>query len=845
MKMISFKLAKQELFSLKRIQIFLVLNLFLGIVGFFILQLFQNSLSSQTEQKAQEILGADFAVSSRRFLEPDLLTAIEKEIPSIRKSRTVQFFGMSSHQQRTRLVQVVAFDESFPLYGKYEFSTQTEFNDQPLIWTDKDVAIQLGIDTQNAEGSQKIKIGQKEFIWAGIVTKDPTKTFQGSGFAPRAFISQKYLDDTKLIQQGSTLTVNYLYQLNDKNSAADLDRRLKQKFRDTTIRFETALQDAESDNRVLKYLTDYLGLVSLVALGLCFLCGGYLLRWIFLEQKKTIAVYKTLGVQNSEIIWLQVIKNSVYSVISFGLSLFLVWILLPALQSVLVQNQLPIELQLTARTMGWTLFLSLLMPQVIAIPVYLDLLNLNPIQLFQFDSRSAISSRLMILWLLLVSGLFWGLAVYQSNSLKIGTIFSVSIIILYGLFKLLIGIIRQIFEKTVVYFPWKARYAILGFIRRTSSTDLVFITMSLSLLVLTLLPHVKTTIISEVRPSQSSQVPSLFLFDIQPEQQIIVTDLAKKFNVQPKAMTPLVRARILKINEQNYEIDANAQSFVTREQEEEARFRNRGINLTYKLELQESEKVVAGKWNANRFNESIQKYPEISLEKRYADRIGVQLGDVLTFDVQGLSVQGQVTSLRQVRWTSFQPNFFIVFQPGVLEEAPQIFLTSLSMDQDGDIQNFQNELVQQAANISIINVKQTAESALEFIDQMAMALQLMAYLSLLVGLFIFVVLLNTQIKERLKEMNLLQILGLQRPDIFKVMVIQFTILMTLTLLSGFGLSFLVAFILVQQIFLLNPEYDFKAMWQLVLVLVPIFMVTLYWGLRPLRKLSAQELIRSE
>lgn len=93
MKMISFKLAKQELFSLKRIQMFLVLNLFLGIVGFFILQLFQNSLSSQTEQKAQEILGADFAVSSRRFLEPDLLTAIEKKFRPFENLGRFSFLG--------------------------------------------------------------------------------------------------------------------------------------------------------------------------------------------------------------------------------------------------------------------------------------------------------------------------------------------------------------------------------------------------------------------------------------------------------------------------------------------------------------------------------------------------------------------------------------------------------------------------------------------------------------------------------------------------------------------------------------------------------------------------------
>ena len=844
MNWISFRLARQELFSLKRIQMFLVLNLFLGIVGFFILQLFQNSLSLQTEQKAQEILGGDFSVSARRYIEAPLLQQIEKEIPYSKKTQSIQFFAMTSFQQRTRLVQVVAFDQFFPLYGRYEFSGTMSFNDQQMIWTDKDVAVQLGIDIKSKQ-RQKIKLGQIEFEWAGLVTKDPTKTFQGAGFAPKVFIAQKYLDQTQLIQPGSTVTVNYLYKLADQSQLAQVSQRLKKQVRDITIRFETALQDAESDNRVLKYLTDYLGLVSLVALGLCFLCGGYLLRWVFLEQKKTIAIYKTLGLQNNQIVGIQIIKNTFYSLFSYGLSLLVIILVLPFLQMLLVRFQLPIELHLTANTVSWTLFLSLIMPQVIALPIYIELLNLNPSQLFQFEVKNQVSSKFIWIWLIFVIFLFWSLSVYQSNSLKIGTIFSLAIVVLYAFFKFAVWSIRQALEKMMSFFSWQLRYAILGFVRRTISTDLVFITMSLSLLILTLLPHVKSTIISELRPQKNSQIPSLFLFDIQPEQKPIVEMLADKYHIQRKTMTPLVRARILKINDKDYEVDANSQTFTTREQEEEARFRNRGINLTYKTELQDSEQIVAGQWSSQVFDANVQKVAQVSLEKRYAERIGAHLGDILTFDIQGLSVLGQITSLRQVRWTSFQPNFFIVFQAGVLEEAPQIYLTSLSLDQEGDIQNFQNDLVQQAANISIVNVKQTAESALEFIDQMALALQLMAYLSLLVGLFIFVVLLNTQIKERLKEMNLLQILGLQRQQVLQIMIKQFLILISLTLIFGFGLSFLVAKILVQQIFVLNVTYDYKAMFELVLVLIPVFIVTLYFGLKPLKDLTAQELIRGE
>ncbi len=840
-----FRFAAQELKAQRQIQLFLIFNLSIGIFGFLILQTFQQSLAEQTRAKAQDTLSADLSISARRVITETEIKNFESQFQFVQKTQTKNFFAMATNGTKTKLVQIVAFDRGFPLYGDYEFLNKNQFSQKKMIWIDTDIPLQLGFDPQNVQ-SQKIKIGQANFEIADIVVKDPTRTFKPGGFASVIYMPSSSLAETQLIQEGSTFSQNILYKTNSENIASAAQKKLSQKVNDTTLKFETALQDASNSNQVLKYFSDYLGLVSLVALGLCFLCGGYLLRWVFLEQKKNIAIYKTLGLQNAELILIQIIRNTVISIVAFGISFVLVIILIPSLQNVLIRFNLPIILALQLKSSIFALLISLFVPQIISFPLLLEILSLSPNQLFHGEVALKSKNTILWVWLLASAMFFWGLTVYQSQSIKTGSVFTIGLIALYFIFKFVLSIFLQLFEKLLSFFSWINRYALLGIIRRQKSTDLVFITMSLAILVLSLLPHIKVSIINELKPSSTSNIPQLFMFDIQKDQKAILFNLAEQKVNKKIQFTPLVRSRILKINDQNYERFDASSNYATREQDEEARFRNRGVNLTYKKNLQDSEEVVEGQWSSSVYNQNANSklLPEISLEKKYAEKIDAHVNDVMTFDVQGLEVKARIASIRQVRWTSFEPNFFIVFQDGVLNDAPQVFLSSISNLSLEQINTFQSEAVAALPNVSLINVQQTVQSSLIFIDQMALALQVMAYLSMFVGLFIFIVLLNTQIRERISEMNLLQILGLSNNDVIKIVQRQFLFLVTLALLSGLSLSLISAWLMMRYIFNLSVSFDFYSMLFIGVIIFPISYLAVYFGLRPLKQLSPIELIRS-
>ena len=77
-------------------------------------------------------------------------------------------------------------------------------------------------------------------------------------------------------------------------------------------------------------------------------------------------------------------------------------------------------------------------------------------------------------------------------------------------------------------------------------------------------------------------------------------------------------------------------------------------------------------------NKDPSRLPFISLETRWASRMKIKLGDKLTFDIQGVEFEGIVRNLRDVKWTTFKPNFFVSIESGYIDLAPKTFLAILN-----------------------------------------------------------------------------------------------------------------------------------------------------------------------
>jgi putative ABC transport system permease protein len=338
--------------------------------------------------------------------------------------------------------------------------------------------------------------------------------------------------------------------------------------------------------------------------------------------------------------------------------------------------------------------------------------------------------------------------------------------------------------------------------RNRSHSVTGFLALGLGVLLLNLIPQFQNSLKNELGlDNPSGKLPKLFLFDIQEDQVEPLQDLLKKEGHPLDNLTPWVRGKLLKVKGKPYRMsESNEPNLTNSDEQRRNRFRNRGFNLSYRDRLLESEEILRGRMVSFSFDPTSDKPAEISVEQKYAESLGIDLNDKIEIEVGGVPIAAVVVNIRRVRWTSFQPNFFVQMQPGVLDQAPKTFIATLNHLNAQQKEDSQNLLVRNFPTISILDVERTGKKILSIVEQMTWALQLMAILSIMAGLVILYSISREKAREQRWEINLLKILGASFKDLRNQVRIEFGLLGLCASILGVSLSALVSFILAEYIF---------------------------------------------
>jgi putative ABC transport system permease protein len=187
--------------------------------------------------------------------------------------------------------------------------------------------------------------------------------------------------------------------------------------------------------------------------------------------------------------------------------------------------------------------------------------------------------------------------------------------------------------------------------------------------------------------------------------------------------------------------------------------------------------VVQGQW----WKSGDRGPGRISIEQDLARELGVGLGDEIVWDVQGIPVTSRVASVREVDWARFEPNFFVVFAPGTLDEAPRTFVTLTRVANPTARGSLQRQLAERFPNVSTLDLSMLQEALERLVDKVALAIRFMALFSLVVGALVLVGALASSRFQRVREGALLRTLGATRSQVFRVVLAEY---LTLGLLAS-------------------------------------------------------------
>ncbi len=796
--MIIFKLAFKDIFKNKKFSSFFVANLTFGLIGLLTLNIFNLSFKEGLSLKSKEILSADLSISARRLLENQEMDKIEASFPIKSKTRTVQLFTMAQANGIAKLIRVRGIEPSYPLIGVVETqksSSRKNLHSSNSVWVYPELATQFGI-----KSGDSIKIGNKTFKIEGIITKDSSDASRGVTLAPRAYLDLEKLLSTGLISEFSTLFDNRYYILKENAlSPQVLHDKLESEIHDTTIRITSPNEASEQLSNIFGRLNDFMGLVVLVALFLSLLGMNYLFRSYIHKKRREAAILKSLGLTHFKILGVYSFEVFLFSLISTSLAFGVSLLTLPFLKDIALKS-LNIEFPLIVSTENilFCFLIGIAGSLLAALPLLQSILSIKTSTLLNMAPELKFKSKTLILYIPSLV-FFYLLALYQSKSFVSGTAFYFSLlacaIILYILAQGFLFLLGKLKTKNIAF-----RLGIRNIKRDRIGSFSLFVTIGLGSLLLNFIPQLENSLQKELQGPQSDLIPSLFLFDIQEEQVDPLRSFLKKEGSELKDISPLVRAKLLKVNGQSFEKKIDSASFSTREEQSSRRFRNRGINLSYYMNGLPEHKIVDGKPFSEIYDWESDKLPEVSIEKRYAQRLGIKLQDKLLFDVQGLEVEAKVINIRSVNWLSFRPNFFVEMQPGSISDAPKIFIGILTQLTDQKRADLQFKLSQNYPSISIVDISSVIKEIIKLTSSLQKALILVAMVSLIVGLFVLYSISHFESVRKIQEVNLVKVLGGNKKLIFSMSLTQFLTPAFIASLGGLILSCVLSYGICNYIF---------------------------------------------
>ena len=774
----------------------------LGVAALVAIESFRANVTAAVADQARALLGADLRLGSRWEFGPEILALVDSlraEGASVSRETSFSSMALAPGSGLTRLVQIRASDGEYPYYGSIETEPPElwhAFRDERAVLVDPAVLVQLDV----APGDS-LAIGSARFAIAGTVASVPGDIGLRTAFGPRVYIPRDFLDDTELLRYGSVAYHRIYLKLDDPEAAERLVEARDSLLEANRVGSTTVREYEEDLGSGLDRLGRFLGLVGLVAL----LLGGVGVAsgvHVFVTEKlDTAAVLRCLGARQLQTFGIYLVQAASMGVIGSGLGVALgvaVQAGLPLVVADFLPLDIPFRLRAGAIAAGFGVGLA-----VALLFALLPLLRIKDVAPLRALRRDYERSRRRDPWRLGTYGAIAGgvtlLAMWQAPEPGIGLGFAGAVAATAAGLGLSAIALMRLARR---FLPRRARYSfrqgIANLFRPHNQTAAVTLAIGFGVFLIATLYIVQRNLLDQIALETRPDRPNLLLFDVQLDQAGGVEEILARRGAPILERTPIVPARLTAVGDRSVEeILADTARTIPRWA------LSREYRHTYRDTLVGSERLIAGDWFDDA--EESDALDHVSIEESIAEDLEVWVGDTLTWNFQGVPLATRIASVRRVDWARFETNFFVVFEPGVLEEAPQSLVFLTRVEDPTRRAEIQRDLVLRYPNISAIDLETILAAIDAILSKVALAIRFMALFSIGSGLVILVGAIATSRYQRMRESVLLKTLGARARLIRRILATEYLALGAVAGLTGVVLAVVAGWAAIRFLF----ELDFR------------------------------------
>ena len=795
----------------------------LGVAALVAIDSFSENVIQSVHEQSKALLGGDVASTLRSpptKAATALLDSLAANGVASATATNLTSMALVPRTGGTRLVQVHAVSPDYPFYG-------TIVTDPADAWAKLQSAHNVIVDrallvSLDAVVGDTVSLGSAKFVVTGTLKSVPGDVGISAAIGPRVYVPEKYIGETELIVFGSRAEYETLFKLPPKMAPNLFISRYSRRLSDTTRGSMRAAGYNESRlASAIDELHDYLAIVGLVALLLGGIGVASGVHAFAMRKIDPVAILRCLGATSWQVLAIYTLQAAIMGLIGAAAGVVL-GVVIQFMFPLAVKDFLPVDvtLHLVPSAMLLGLAVGVWVALLFALRPLVALRRVSPLQALRRepDADALRRSRVDPLRLLLsvaIAASVLELGLSRAKTFQRGLGFTLAIAgaigILYASASALSWAARRALRPS---WPFPLRQGIASLYRPGNQTRAVVLALGFGVFLMGTLYQVQSNILRSLGVRMDQARANVVFFDVQDGQKAGIDSIIRASHYELIDETPIVPMRVAAINGRSStdllaEFDRNRSAAGRGGRGEgggrgEQRVRGprpwilrREFRSTYRDSLTESEHLLSGTWFSEHRGDGI---GEVSLDTGVVADMGVKLGDTITWNVQGVMVPTVVTSTRAIRWQSFSPNFFAVFDTKSLEKAPKQFAILVRAPDETAIAHLQRDVVTAYPSVSSLDLSLVQRTVTNVLGKVTMAIRFLALISLALGVPVLFSAVAATRRERLREGVLLKTLGATRRQIARIMLAEYALLGTLGAATGLVLSTLASWSLIHWIF---------------------------------------------
>ena len=691
----------------------------------------RESVTQTVERDARALLGGDVVIeSTNRTIPADELAQIVPPDATLSHSIATNAIAFADNGRQVA-TSLRAVDELYPLYGAVSISPE-----QPLdaALADNGALAEASLlQRLQVEVGDSLELGTGRVeIRAVLVTEPDRLGGRYVGLGPRLMVSQATLDELQILAPGALARHNYGLAISRSGSRPRLwPKHLARDFPESHWRARTFESVQPRVARFTDRLASYLSLAGIASLLIGGLGVGIVVDAHLKSRQRTIATLRCIGTTGRDI---AIICGLQVALLCAGGLLLgaLIGSVLPFAALLVPAGLLPFSISIGVHP-GAILSAALFALATAALFTALPLLRaaaITPAALFRDDEAAPAVSTGQAdgaprrwPWLAAAVVVLLATALLAVPDPKLALVFIAVLAVAAGLIRALAGFGLQAAGGLARRSRGLLRLALSQLRRGERAAVASVVALAAGTAVLTTVLLVEHNISRELAEGRPEAAPSAIFIDIQPDQREAFEALVAEFPpARVLQMEPVLRARVVRIGGQPVdavEIDDNVRWTVRRDR-----------GLSYRSEAPPADTIVAGSW----WPEDYSGPPLVSVEDEVAIGYGVGVGDTLTFNVMGRTLEAEIASLRrEIDWSEARVDFIFVLSPGVIDQAPHTLVSTVdagTADQTALIDRMAREL----PNVTPFAIDEVIARVETVLGTIGLAVRLMAGVTLVTGL---------------------------------------------------------------------------------------------------------------